>query len=373
MLPSLLLAAWVHPQEDEPETRFLRGQEHVATELLVVTDASRVSGDVDSGEALRGLVDLSGRLDLERLADLPGRLHLGLQVIRGDDGQALTGNLQGFSSVDAEEREQVARLYWEREPAGPDGLRVRLGKLDANAVFAVAEAGAPFLSPSAGYSPTILGLPTYPDPAFGATVGRFDQAGSGLRLGVFDGAGALGTRTGSRGPATLPGAPSALFWIGEGAWTGERNRLLVGGWWLDAELPRFDGGKRDGTGGLYLVAERRVLGARDASSGALDLFAQAGNGPAALSPFRRHLAAGALWSGPLAARPDDLFGLYATHVRAGDDPALDRERELGLELLTSFALTDSLRLEPDVQFVRGTGGAETVDAWVATLRLVLSL
>lgn len=371
MLLTLLLAAAALQQED-PQARLLRDS-GVATHLLVVADASRVSGDDGSGSALRALVDVGWRLDLDSLAGVPGHVHVGLQAIRGDDGAGLAGNLQGVSSVDAEEREQVARLYWEHDALGPGDLAVRLGKLDANAVFAVAEAGSLFHSPSAGYSPTILGLPTYPDPAFGLTVGRLSSTGSGARLGVFDGSVALGTRTGSLGPAPLAGSPAALFWIGEGIWHPGRTRLLLGGWWLDAELPRLAGGSRDDAGGLYAIAERRVVGAPEGASGTIDLFAQAGQAPADVSPFRRHLAAGALWSGPFAGRPDDRLGLYATHVRAGDDPERDRDRELGLELLTSFALTGWLRLEPDLQYVRGDGALGPVETWVATLRLVLSL
>lgn len=375
MIAALVLAApcalALPVQDEDPQTRLLREQ-GVTPHVLVVADASRIPSGAEPDEALRGLVDVGWAFDLATLAGLPGHVHLGFQAIRGDDGGARAGNLQGVSSVDAPDRTQVARAFWELEFEGRAVTHLRLGKLDANAVFDVAQAGAYFQSPSAGYSPTILGMPTYPDPSFGATIGRLDDQGTGARLGVFDGSVALGTRTGSLGPAALVGAPSALFWIAEGAWCPGAARLLLGGWWIDAELPRLDGGTRAGAGGLYAVAEQRVAGARAATTGTVDVFAQAGNAPAAVSPFRTHLAAGVLLTGPNAARPDDRFGLYATHVRAGDDPARDRDAELAVELLSSFALADGLRLEPDVQYVRARGGDAQANAWVATLRLVLS-
>src|SRR5204862_431765 len=105
---------------------------------------------------------------------------------------------------------------------------------DANADIAYVEYGLRFVSSSFGHSPTILGMPSYPDPSYGASL--FLRPGEGwyAGAGVYDGAAQAGVRTGQSGPGTLFGSPSDLFLIGEAGrkWDGEvlPGRAGIGAW-----------------------------------------------------------------------------------------------------------------------------------------------
>jgi carbohydrate-selective porin OprB len=128
--------------------------------LLVTHDLSWTpEGGLDPGAtASRALTEVT--FDAESSALLGwegGRLHVGLQWIEGEDGSAEIGALQALSNIDADDRLQIARIWYEHTFGG---AFLRAGKLDANTLFAYVEHGAHFLHSSMGYSPTILGLPT---------------------------------------------------------------------------------------------------------------------------------------------------------------------------------------------------------------------
>jgi len=326
-------------------------------------------------DAFRNLLDVDVVVDLERSAGLAGSLVVGYQHIGGHEGGELVGDLQGFSNIDAEHRSQIARFAWELVLR--PGLELRLGKMDANQRFDAVESGTRFLASAAGYSPTLLGFPTFPDPSFGAELLLGGTGPLELGLGVFDGSGALGVRTGERGPGTLFGAPSALVTLVElGARVDPEDpvaaRVALGGWHHSAELERFDGGTDSGTSGAYGLAETRVWG--DAARG-LALFVQLGWADPALSTFETHLGAGAVWDAPWPERPADHVGLYLSRVGLSDDPDAPfvESHETAIELLYSIAATPWLRLKPDLQYIRHPGGDGSEDAWVATVRCTLRL
>lgn len=77
-------------------------------------------------------------------------------------------------------------------------------------------------------------------------------------------------------------------------------------------------------------------------------------------------------------RPDDRFGLGYFYLGLADDPIINdltppgAEDEQGLELFYDFALTNYLRVAPDLQFINnGIRGAQ--DSWVVALRAYLAL
>jgi carbohydrate-selective porin OprB len=237
-----------------------------------------------------------------------------------------------------------------------------------------------------GYSPTILGLPTYPDPAFGGELFLTPEGPFQLGLGVFDGAGAEGVRTGSLGPATLFGEPDAWFTIAELelAWgaspePGEPagrdvrpGRVGLGAWHHSGSFARFDGGAEDGTEGLYLVLDQQLWRAT-AGRGALDGYLQWGRADPDVSLFREHLGLGAVVH---AFEHRAALGLGLSTVRLTDaaGAGLVDDRETAVELFVALELTPWLRIKPDLQFLDNPGGTGLADdAWVATLRATVSL
>jgi porin len=249
-------------------------------------------------------------------------------------------------------------------------VRLKLGKVDANEEFAVVEYGAEFLNSAAGFSPTIQGFPSYPDPA--ASVNAVVRPGRWLELGagLYDGATQVGChgRTGNRGPGTLWGAPDALFLIGEARtrfrWAGRTTRLAVGAW---RHTGRFAGPgetSRTGTSGFHAVLDQELLRLHAGRSGTLGLFAQLGTADGEVAAVDRHLALGLAATGLLPGRPDDVAGLLVSTVRLG---SIGRHEHV-IEAFYGLQLHPRVRLKPDLQFIAAPAGGAGRDTLVATLR-----
>jgi porin len=341
-----------------------------------------LSGGVDPhGTALRTLIDATLTLDGDRLLGWRGSvLFADFQVQRGDDGSLDTGDLQRYSNIDGEERTQLAKLWFEQAFAG-DAVRLRLGKADVNADFDYVEHGYRFLHASFGHSPTMLGMPTYPDPSYGAAL--LTQPGGGFyaNAGVYDGAAQTGVKTGESGPRTLFGTPSDLYGIGEvgrvwgGDGAGLHGRLGLGVWRHTGDFARYDGGSSSGTTGCYAVFAQQLTAATAAADanarGGLGSFLQYGWADPQLSPFEHHVGAGLEWTGPLQQRPDDALGLGVSWARFSQEAGtgLRGDGELAVELFLQLQLTPFCSLQPDLQWIHQPGGVDGVgDALVLTLR-----
>ena len=338
----------------------------VQTTLTAVTDASVVAaGGVDPGAtALRTLVDAEMNLDGERLLGWAGtRLYADLQIQQGRDGSRDTGDVQVYSNIDGPDRVQLAQLFVEHELDG-GALRWKLGKFDANSDFAFVEHGFRFLHSSFGFAPTVLGFPTYPDPAFGGAVFVAPGAGSYFGLGIQDGATQAGVATGPRGLRTLFGAPGDLFLVGEAgvAWHADAalpGRFGAGAWRHTGCFERADGGEQRGTAGGYATFDQQVWRDANEPRRGLGMFAQYGWADPEVSDIEHYVGAGAAWTGPFAARPDDACGIGLAWAiwRDRPDDAVSGGGEVAVECFYGLVLTPWLRLKPDVQFLHDPGGA----------------
>jgi porin len=336
-------------------------------------------GPDTSGSSLRHLFNANLTIDTQRLAHWPGgTFFLNFQTYNGQSGSDDLGVAQGISGIDADGRTQISELWYEQLLL--DGkLRLRAGKIDANRDFAFVENAGDFIHSSFGVSPTVLGIPTYPDPAAGFDLFispcEFFYAG----VGVFDGAAQEGIPTGSRGPASFWGDPADLFLIAEAGlkWNLSNHRpgrLGVGGWRHTGQFDRFDGGAESGTNGVYAVFDQslwRECDKEDDPQG-IAMFAQYGYADPAVSPFQHHAGLGAAWTGPIPSRDDDILGLGASWVRLSDDAGFDDNNELAVELFYKCALFVWLNLQSDLQYIHNPGGlAAQDDLWVGTLRVVI--
>lgn len=348
--------------------------------LISTTDGSvALEGGADPGEGLaRTLVDLDVAYNTEPQLGLPGGLlSAGFQWITGVDASTRYGLIQPFSNIDSERRLQVSRLWYEQFISN-SGTRIRLGKIDGNSLFAYPEAGATFLHSSMGFSPTIFLMPTYPDTAFGGTWSQEILDDVSVRAGVFDGSFASGVRTGQHGPSTLFDSKDELFYIGEAEfnWAPETlGRFVFGGWQHTATLERFDGGSEDGTSGTYAILEQRLWNQPSFGGATLDGFLQLGWADPEVSPFETHIGFGVVANNWVSGRPDH-FGFGVSHVELSSDPGagFSEPDETAFELFYGFEPLPWLRVKPDLQYVRNPGGdAALKDAWIATLRVTLSL
>jgi porin len=363
----------------------LRGAlEDEGVELTLVLQAdpsANLSGGLRRGTVVRVPLQAGLDVDAERLLGWRGgRLHAGAQTFDGRNAtDELVGDLQGFNNVDAERLRQVSELWLEQRLLG-DRLRIKLGKADANADFARVFASGEFLNSSGGYSPTIQGFPTYPDPAMSLSVFGKPAGFLSLGAGLFDGATQAGChgRTGNRGFGTFFGAPDALFVVGEMGLHftlgGRPGRLGFGSWKHTGTFERFDGSARRGTTGHYGVFEQRLAQAGDDEDRGLDLFAQLGTSDPGLSEIEEHVSIGLAAKGALRGRPRDVAGVMLSSVRmsARCPEAGARRRETAIEAYYGVQLQPWLIVKPDVQYILNPGARGASNALVATLRTTVS-
>lgn len=358
----------------EPDWVLWHGLDVKAT---LTTDWSvNLRGGVNTaGSAFRHLLDITVTLDTEALFGLEGgTVGLLFQNQNGPDASVEdTGDLQVFSNIDADGRTQLAELWYE-QALSDDRLRVTVGKVDANSLFAFVENGAEFIHSSPGWSPTIVGFPSYPDPAMSASVFYEPNGAVYLGAGLFDGALNEGVMTGTRGPGTYFHDPGDLFIIGETGtrWStgdGLAGRAGLGVWHHHGTFERFDGGTEDGTSGFYVVFDQD-LWQKDEHRG-VNMFAQYGYADKQVSEIEHHAGAGFTATGLVANRQDDVLGLMASLAHLSDEAGagFTEDYELAIELFYKVQVNESFSIKPDLQYIIHPGGdAALKDALVATLR-----
>ena len=368
-------------------------------EAFLLGDLSRnFRGGLTTGrEVFRHLLEVAFTLDTEAsFGHAGGTLFADFQTQAGRQGSdLLVGDAQGFSNLDADGFTAFYELWYQQLFAG-GRLRLKVGKIDANNEFAFVENGVLMLNSSAGFSPTILGFPTYPDPATGAVL--FASPADWLYVGggLFDGATQAGFPTGTRGPATFFGEPDDIFLVAEAGIRravrgGRLRRFGVGVTHHTGTFDRVDGSAQteksteEGATSYYAVLDQRLADRSRPTAAAdsddpgpgLDGFLQLGSTSDRLSPIDLHVGAGLVGSGYIPGRARDHVGLMATWVRFGDaaraEGSVVERYELALELFYQLRLTPWLSLQPDLQYIVNPGGSGIDDALVGTLRLELAL
>lgn len=345
-------------------------------EAYLTTDlSSQLSGGVDPGaSAFRGLFDAIVTVDGRRIGLPDSRVVVGVQAYGGDNGSAEAGVIQCYSNIDApDDRVQLARLWYEQS-WNDSATQVRVGKMDANGLFAVAPAATPFIHSSMGFSPTILGLPTYPDSAFGVAVGQAASERLLLRVGAYDGEANSGVKTGESGVESAFSGSSEAFFIAQADASWDDGFLALGGWHHSGSFDRFDGGEESGTSGSYLVLEQQLaIGARGRT---LAAFLQAGLADEEVSAMSEHVGLGVVAENVLLPARRDVLGLGLSHVGLSDESGagFTADSETAFELFWALDLAPGLRVKPDLQYIADPGGDQALaDAWIFTLRMTASL
>ena len=244
--------------------------------------------------------------------------------------------------------------------------------MDPTDDFAYVDHGWNFLNTTLAYPANLVGVPVYPDPAFGGAAFWELESGAFLQLGLFDGAFAQGVPTGSRGPGTLFGSPADLAWLGEAGWAGEDLRAFLGGWRHTGRFPRSDGGVDDGASGWYLGAEGMLwteLPDPEDEQGLAGIV-RASQTDDAISAVGLHLAAALVWYGPVSGRDQDEFGFSWLRAGLSDAPgaAFPESAETVWEAYYRLPLTPFCALSPSFQLVQAPSG-RFEDAWVPGVRL----
>ncbi|QDU35593.1 Porin B precursor [Poriferisphaera corsica] len=357
----------------------------VEVEVGVTIDYSMnlMGGVSTSADALRSLVDVGVGIDLEKMFGLKGaNAYVLMQSISGDDGsEVLTGDAQAFSNIDfGDNRAQISEVWWEQELDELGRFAMKMGKIDVNADFGFVDYGGEFVNSSAGFSPTTLGLPTYPETAFGGSVymRATEDNPVYMSVGIFDGSNMQGIRTGLRGPSSFIDGQGDLYLIAEGGmnWklrNGLEGRFGVGVWRFTGDVQRLDGqGVEEGTDGMYAVFDQALYREEIGGDEGLSMFGMFGYADDAVAEIDQHIGMGFVYQGLIEGRGEDVCGVMGTWVGFSDDAGLEGDGEFAAEVFYKAVLWDWMSLKPDVQWIANPGGEEGKDALVTTLRAEFS-
>ena len=335
-------------------------------------DASaNVRGGIRRGTAVRGLVMGQLSIDLAALAHVPGATAMvSYAHFRGTNGSDVVGDIQAFSNIDAEPFSHVFEA-WVEQVVADGALRAKVGRVDANTEFAVVGPAGDFINSSAGFSPSILGLPTYPDPAMSANLFVAPASWLAVSGGIYAG-------------TLAPIAASATtvrdrFTIGQvtAAWnhagTLGAGKLGAGIWHHRGMAARFDGGFSKGVDGWWATFEQRISAADatgDAPARGVQVFAKYGAAPAMLSVVHQHVMVGLVLDGGLRAGSQDGLGVAMTCADLSDVAAAGTPLdETSVEMFYKVKVLGFMTLRPNVQYVvHPSGDSLRANALVATLR-----
>jgi carbohydrate-selective porin OprB len=362
---------WSHLTGDWANLRNKLEEAGVTIGLTYTFDGASVfQGGQRQRSLARGLFDANLTIDTEPLLGLKGGTLFAQYYFRhGRDAGEDVGGVMAFSNID-EERLSRAEEVWYEQKLGNEVLRIKLGQVDANSEFAFADSAGEFIHSSAGFSPSILNFPTYPNPALSFNLFIYPIEHVYLGGGIY-----------SDNFKALDGFKSP-FVIGEvglthkGKGTFGPGKLSVGAWHDADDYDRAGGGTKSGTSGFFLVAEQQAWREnpdREDDTQGLSFFTQFGWADATVSDIKHHVSFGASAKGLIPGRDDDDLGVMWTWVNLNRKAGAGYDaNESSIELFYRAQITPALSLKPTLQWIQNPGGVKPVDdALVGTLRATL--
>ncbi len=341
----------------------------VVFNVAQISDLSRVGpATLPAGRSTRGYAEVSATVDLGRFTHREGdQVFVQVYGKRGTGAGDRLGDIQGTSNIDADDFVHVGEV-WVETWVVPERLRLKVGRVDAATEFGASEHAGAFIAAPMGASPTIVGLPTYPQPA--TSVNLFWQPTAHVYAagGVYD------------GRIAAPGAPGLpLFVITEGGvtWDGLPGRVAFGLWRHTGGLERLDSDATAAATGPYLVVDQSLWREKpdDPESRGVGVFLQYSTAGDSVSLVTKHVGAGLVWTGPIARRASDAIGFGVTRATlSAHAPDGAAGQELSMGPFYRLQVTDAVSLQPNLQYVRNPGGTMAgKGAFVWTLRIECGL
>lgn len=369
----------------------LAGEARAAQDTPLEVEASyaldllaNVRGGVERGAVGLGSLDVTGRVDLERLLGWSGAsLFVYGLATHGAEPSELTGDAQVVSNIEAPDGVRLYEAWVQKNLDGPH-LSLLVGLYDVNSEFDVIERAGVFLNSSFGIGAEfgtsgVNGPSVFPVTSLGARAQWHPTHQVYAQAAVLDGvpgdpedpaaaAVHLAAREGvlwtaevgflrHADPATRGGHPQlGRDHVHEGIpW-----RVAAGVWQYTRAAERVDGaGSVRGRPGAYVLAEVRPALEGAGGGRPLGVFARVGVADGRTNRFAAYTGAGVTYEGPLPGRPDDLVGLgvasahngrpYERAVRRAGEPVSSSETTV--ELTYRLSLGPHVEVQPDVQWV----------------------
>jgi porin len=321
-------------------------------------------------------------LDFEDLFGLSGGTFFAqYYTLRGRNGSDEVGDIQGFSNIDGERLGHLAQLWYEQWFMDK-AFRIKAGKVDANEDYAFVNSAIDLLNSSAGYSPTILQMPTYPYPAWSINTFFYPSKRTHFGIGLFDSTLGECAHEEPLEREAPPDSPTDLFLISEfgfnwsEAGKGKPGRLAFGPWYQSRAVDRFDNQRTTDALGFYAVFEQKLWNpSKENEEQGLNLFLQYGYGDRAICQVTHHLSLGLVHRGLLPGRREDIAGVMLSLVSLSPEEGVAfNSQEKVWELFYRLQLSRFVGLTSDIQYIVDPSGlTSSANTLVATFRFELSI
>lgn len=283
-------------------------------------------------------------------------------------------DFMGVDSISSPNLTQLGEV-WYQQNIKEDLFYIKFGKIDAIENFQFTDNALYLVNSGYETFPTILGFPTYPNPAMGVLFyikpSNYIQWGAG----IFDGSGALGTQTGGMGPSRFfNNLGDHAFIISELDWmwpTLYDGKLKLGGWGNTVTLQRFNGQNQNGVGGGYVIFEQTLYpGEGKKKQWKTGMFLQYAFTNPEVSKSDYFIAGGTQIHNVLdrGTLEDFLcFGIACSHFTNAKGSNFRYPFEMSIEATYWLQIFGWFQMQPDLQYVVHPGG-KYKDSLVITLR-----
>ena len=339
------------------------------------------SGGLDHDMVYLDDLDLQLSLDLEQLAGWHGaQMFLYGLYTNGNSVSELAGDFNGISNIETGvESIRLVEAWIDQTFADGKGS-LRVGLYDLASEFDAGEVRALFLNSGHGsgsdFSQTGQNGPTmWPATSVAARLNWNFDNGVYLRGTIADGV---------PGNPDHPKSTRIDFENGDGlllaAETGiarEGRLWSLGVWTYTEDFPDLITAETHNNAGAYVALEEKLLSSDAGDNMNLSGSLRLGFANDDVNPLGMFFGATLVATGLIPAWPEDQLGLGILVAHAGDkfqstfmDPA---ENEINIELTYFANLTESLSIQPDIQWVINPGHDGSVDdVFVFGVRLQLN-
>jgi carbohydrate-selective porin OprB len=306
----------------------------------ITVDSSFIDNNTFSKNVIRGLLNVGFETNLTNLIGKQSYISVGYAVQRGEQGSDIAIDIQGFSNIDEQDFNHAYEVVFAVKLNKK--LFIKLGQMDANSDFAFTEYGLEFINSSMGVSPTIQGLPTYPQPS----IGIYSQ----YKLNS-----AITTRLGYYESSAKYNHFDDFFSIAEVQWHYQGNSSVKLGAWNHSYLESSDRISASSTD-IYIVADHYF-------NEKFSAFMQWGQAKKKVVAVDQHFSIGVNYQGLFSE--EDTLGLGFTQA-----DVVGADSEQVTELFYLFPINDKINIKPDLQFISSPSGDKSVsDLLIFTLRL----
>jgi porin len=425
------LPSWaIHLHEQPDEWNFLRSHfdaRGITLETVNTTDiGSNINQKGKTQALVIGDIDLLLTLDTEKLVDWQGGTVFlyGLGLYGGNISSGV--DAQGASNISAE---NIWKLFeaWYQQNMFQERFSVLAGLYDVTSEFdVISSASELFVNSSFGTNPTFAlsgknGPSTFPNVSLGFRAQAKLTENLTLRAVVADGVpgdppddfntmsvklrrkdGILFTteaayyvgkpdrqQTGRRGVGAERPRRLVFRRLGRAAELQYDAKFALGGWFYTTDLDdlskRDSAGnpvERNGTHGIYGLAEQLVYGEPGPGEQGLWLFGEAAYANPKVNRFSHYFGGGLIYNGLIPGRDFDQTGFgfaiarNSSHYKDGQRQEGKRvsDQEVALEWTHTIHMSRALTIQPDVQYIIHPNTDPTRNnALVLFLRLELTL